>query len=65
MVGALGNGAFAGGAQVGFWIWLGFIAASSLSAVLWEGKKPVIYYIYNSYMLLSLLVFGGMLAVWV
>jgi len=53
------------GAQVGFWAWLGFIATQTLGSVLWEGKSEELYFLNNAYHLISLLVMGVILAVWV
>ena len=63
-VATFGAGSFGEGAQVGAFLWLGMIATTSLSAVLWEGKSPKLYYMFNSYQLVILVITGGMLAVW-
>lgn len=54
----------AGGAQAGFWSWLGFVATVTLGGVLWEGKKWGLWALNNAYQLLSLLIMGIILAVW-
>ena len=54
-----------GGATVGFLVWLGFIATVSLGSILWEGKPTKLYFINISYHLVSLLIIGTLLAVWI
>lgn len=52
-----------GGIELGFWIWLGFVAPVLLGSVLWE-MKPFKYFLINaSYWLLSLVVMGIILVV--
>lgn len=53
------------GLQAGFWIWLGFVATTTLGAVLWEGKSPKLYALINGHALLNLLLMGVILAVWI
>lgn len=55
----LGNGV-----MVGFWLWLGFIATTTLSSVLWEQKSWNLYALNNGYYLVLLLVNGAILSVW-
>jgi hypothetical protein len=53
------------GALTGFMIWLGFVATVLLNTVLWE-KRPVKLYLINSFQILvSLVVMGAILTVWV
>ena len=52
------------GAQVGFGVWLGFLATSMLGIVLWDNKPFKLYVINTSYYLVTLVVVGAMLAVW-
>jgi hypothetical protein len=52
------------GLQAGFWTWLGFVATTQLSGVLWERKPFKLYAINVSYYLVSFLVMGSILAVW-
>lgn len=52
------------GLELGFWLWLGFIATVSLGNVLWEGKSWKLYILNNAYNLLQLLIFGSILATW-
>ncbi len=52
------------GMQAGFWIWLGFLATTTLGMVLWEGKPWALWMLNNGHLLLNLLVMGGILAMW-
>ena len=53
------------GLQAGFWNWLGFIAPVTLGSVLWEGKPWKLWFLNNGYQLISLLVMGSILSVWI
>lgn len=53
-----------GGAMAGFWAWLGFTAATSISSVLFEGRKWSLFLINSGYYLASFVVMGSLLAVW-
>lgn len=52
------------GLIVGFWIWFGFIATTTLSSFLWEGKSIKLYLFNNAYNLLNMLIISGILSVW-
>ena len=52
------------GFQTGFWVWLGFATPLLLGSTLWEGRPWKFYLINSAYYLLSLLVMGGLLALW-
>jgi len=52
------------GLKVGLWAWLGFVATTMISGVLYENKSWTLYAINSGYQLVSLLVMGGLLAVW-
>jgi len=55
----------AGGAEVAFWIWLGFMATVQLGAVLWE-MKPFSYYVVNTgHTLGGMLAMGAIIGSWV
>ena len=56
---------FTNGAVTAFWMWLGFMLPVSLMGVLWEGRKMPVFWIHASYMLVAMLVSGGILAIWV
>lgn len=57
------SGAIAG-IMAGFWNWLGFIAPVSLGSVLWDGKSWKLWFFNNAYELISLLIMGYILTVW-
>lgn len=52
------------GLQVGFWLWLGFVATVMIGKVLWEGKPFKLFAINSGYWLVAMIVMGGILAVW-
>lgn len=54
----------ASGVLAGFWLWLGFVATTNLSTVLFEGRPLGLYLINNGYHLVGLLGMGALLAVW-
>lgn len=53
------------GAMAGFWSWFGFIAPVTLSSVLWEGKSWSLWVLNNGYYVVSLVLMGILLSVWV
>ena len=53
------------GVIVGFFNWLGFIGVTTLSSNTWENRPFPLWLINNGYLLLSLLVMGAIVAVWV
>ena len=55
---------FSAGAQLGFWLWLGFVATAMIGMVLWEGKPWKYYSIVAGYHLANMLIVGGLLAAW-
>lgn len=52
------------GMQGGFWAWLGFVATTMLTGVLFDKKPLKLYAINTGYHLASLLVMGALLAAW-
>lgn len=46
------------------WLWLGFIATTTLSSVLWEGRSWKLYFLNNAYSLVQLLIFAAILVSW-
>lgn len=52
------------GMQLGFWIWLGFIATTCFGGYLWERKTFNVYLINVGYHLVSLLFLGAFLTYW-
>ncbi len=65
VVGFSGAATILEGMQAGFWVWLGFMATTTLSGVLWEGKSWKLYLLNNGHLLIGLLLSGAILAVWV
>ncbi len=66
-IGVLASGlspSFSLGAQIGGWIWLGFIATSFLNTVFWEGKSWTLYFINAGHYLAVLVLVGGILGTW-
>ena len=55
---------FSEGIQVGFFIWLGFVATISLGMILWEKKSIKLYLINTGYWLISLIIQSMILSVW-
>ena len=55
---------FVQGVKLGFWSWLGFVATTMFSKVLWTHKPIVNFYISAGFYLLMLVLMGGVLAVW-
>lgn len=52
------------GLTSGFWNWLGFVAPVTLGTVLWEGKSWKLWFLSNSYYLVSLQLMGAILSLW-
>jgi len=52
------------GAAVGFFNWLGFVAAVTIAQVTYERRPFRLFLINNGALLISLLVMGAILAVW-
>ena len=53
-----------GGAQCGFWLWLGFSAVLLMQGTLFEQRSFTLFFINAGYELVSLLAMGIILAVW-
>ena len=53
-----------GGIEVGFSIWIGFIATVTLGPVIYERKSLKLWLMNNAYWLVSLLIMGAIFAVW-
>lgn len=53
------------GIMSGFWNWIGFVAPVILGPVLWEGRPYKLWILNSSYYLVSLLLMGSILAVWI
>lgn len=54
---------FSEGMCLGFLCWFGFVATTHFSGVLWAGKKMRIYLIDISYLAISFILVGGIIAV--
>lgn len=52
------------GALVGFWTWFGFTFTTSLIDYIFTGRSMKAYAITYGYQLVSMVVMGGILAVW-
>lgn len=50
--------------QLGFWMWLGFVAPTQLGIVLWDKKPWALFYITAGYYLVSLILMSLVLALW-
>lgn len=50
-----------GGAELGLWCWVGFVAPTFLSQVLWEQKQLQLFYISALYWLVSFVAMGMIL----
>lgn len=59
----LGATTLLGGAHVGFWLWLGFVATTAVSTYLFEGRSLGLYAINTGCHLAGLVVMGALLAV--
>lgn len=52
------------GLVTGFWLWLGFVAVVMASTLVFEGRPWKLWKINAGYLLVVLLINGGLLAVW-
>lgn len=55
---------FVSGMVIGFWMWLGFVATSTAAPYIFERRPWGLYFINNSYNLISMMLMGGVLALW-
>ena len=60
----MGNGTFFDGALRGFYLWLGFVATTSVHSVLWREEPWGLWLLNNGHNLVSIVVMGGILSVW-
>ncbi len=56
---------FADGALAGFWSWLGFVVTTAITDVLFENKSRELYMLKMGYHLVTMVVMGGILAMWI
>jgi hypothetical protein len=59
-----GSKTVAGGMQTAFWLWLGFVATTQLSGVIFEQRKLGLYLLNIGYQLVACLICGAILAAW-
>lgn len=52
---------YIGAIELGFWVWIGFVAPAMLGMVLWEGKPVKLYVINVGYWLVALVVMSVIL----
>ena len=52
------------GALCAFWLWLGFVATTHFSGVLWERKPLKSYLIHMGYLLIAFISMGAVLGAW-
>lgn len=52
------------GAQVGFWVWLGFVVTTVLPGYLYEQRPKLLYLIFILYQLVAIVLMGIVLAMW-
>lgn len=55
---------FSGAFQLAFWIWLGFVATTQLSGVLWEGKSWKLFCLNTTASLVSMVAMAWVLVSW-
>ena len=61
----LNTSGISAGLQTGFWNWLGFVAPVTIGTVLWDGKPWKLWFINSGFYLVTLIVMGLILALWV
>lgn len=59
-----GSNTVIGGIKVGILAWLGFVATTSISDVLFSGKPQKLWAINNGYFLVSFAIMAAILALW-
>lgn len=52
------------GIQLGFWVWLGFMATISINDILFGQKSWKLYFINNGFFLINAIVMSVILALW-
>jgi hypothetical protein len=53
------------GAQTGIWVWLGFVVTTLLPGYMFEKRSFKTYFIFIGYQLISFILMGIVLAIWV
>jgi hypothetical protein len=64
IVGYAGAMGYDGGVSIAFLVWIGFVAAPSLSPTVYEGRPWGLWLLNNGCLLVSLMAMGGILASW-
>ena len=62
--GALGVSTALGGAVLGAWLWLGFVATTLASSVFYESRPWKLYFINVAHYFVAIIVAGVIIAVW-
>lgn len=57
-----GESTLLGGAKIGLWVWVGFVATVMSGMVIFENRPMKLYYITAGYQLVSFLVMGAIIA---
>lgn len=52
------------GMQIGFFLWLGFVATTTFRRLLWEMKPLTLWFLDNAFHLIACLVMGAILGAW-
>ncbi|MDO8628301.1 MAG: DUF1761 domain-containing protein [Nanoarchaeota archaeon] len=65
LAGLLKTSTLGGAVELAFWAWLGFIATTTLSSVLWEGKPAKLWWLHNAYNLLNMIIMSTIVVLWV
>jgi hypothetical protein len=55
---------FTDGVKVGFWVWLGFVVTTVIPGYLYEDRPKMLYIIFIIYQLISIVLMGGLIAIW-
>lgn len=63
-ISATGTDSWLEGANIGFWVWLGFLAPVMLGSVIWEGRTVKLYALNVAYWFVNLIVIGVIIGVW-
>jgi hypothetical protein len=64
MIHAFGISGIGKGIAFGFFIWLGFIATTHFSGVIWAKKPFIVYFIDAGYMLVNMIIISALMAAW-
>lgn len=59
-----GSDTFWRGLVTGFWLWLGFVGLNMAAGFVFEGRSKMLWKVNAGYILVVLLINGGLLAAW-